>query len=291
MIPSTLNEWTLEKIREIADAGVIENDLFDLKADLQPADHQRKTVAAFANSAGGFLVFGVTNARLVEGVANVELARDFGNSLRDGIAPSVDFRFASSAHALPSGRLVYVVHVPRSTRGPHAVYVNNSWSFLKRTPSGSNDPMSYEEVRLAFQDTETRRTKLVLLSSELGHLRFLAQHLLNEVPENAPIDGLVIDAAWATRYPTNVLDLLLGDAFSLVARTMDLWSALEALRAEVRHSNAMAEAYSHYDFVRSTKDSQQRKKLYAMMRQRAGSIAMYSEKAKALVDATLMGTA
>jgi hypothetical protein len=41
MTPTTLEGWTLEEIRKIAEAGVTENDLFDLKADLQPAEHER----------------------------------------------------------------------------------------------------------------------------------------------------------------------------------------------------------------------------------------------------------
>src|SRR5580658_8468208 len=164
MTPDALEGWTLERIREIADAGVIENDRFDLKADLQPADRERRTVAAFANSAGGFLVFGVTDDRRVEGVANAELVRDFGSKLRDSLSPSVEFRFADRPHTLPTGRFVYVAHVPKSARGPHAVYINSASCFLKRTAAGSSEPMTYEEIRLAFQDVENRRTKLALLS-------------------------------------------------------------------------------------------------------------------------------
>jgi len=142
VIPETLQGWTLAKIQDIAAAGVIENDRFDLKADLQPAEHQRKTVAAFANSEGGFLVFGVTNDRRVEGVTNVELVRDFGSRIRDHLSPSVDFRSAHHPHTLSNARLVYVLRVPRSPRGPHAVYLNGAWTFLKRTAAGSNEPMT-----------------------------------------------------------------------------------------------------------------------------------------------------
>ena len=44
MIPTRLSEWNLEAVRSVAASGIAENDLLDLKADLQPAEHQRKTI-------------------------------------------------------------------------------------------------------------------------------------------------------------------------------------------------------------------------------------------------------
>ena len=97
MIPTKLEDWTLEAIKAVAESGVNENDIYDFKADLQPADHQRKGVAAFANTRGGFLIFGVTNDRKLEGVENIELPRDFGVKLKTGLEPSVDSRGAPQA--------------------------------------------------------------------------------------------------------------------------------------------------------------------------------------------------
>jgi len=70
VIPYRHEDWTKDAIRRVADSRITENDAFDFKADLQPAEHQRKTVAAFANTRGGFLIFGVTNDRQIVGVAN-----------------------------------------------------------------------------------------------------------------------------------------------------------------------------------------------------------------------------
>ncbi len=183
-------------------------------------------------------MFGVTNDRRVEGVTNVELVRDFGSRIRDHLSPSVDFRSAHHPHTLSNARLVYVLRVPRSPRGPHAVYLNGAWTFLKRTAAGSNEPMTYEEIRLAFQDTETRRTKLALLSSELSHLDWVAERLLREIQENASTDGVVNDWAWMTRYPTTVIDTILGDAYSLFADKTDLAAVLTVLRPCASSSRA-----------------------------------------------------
>ena len=283
-----LEDWTLEAIRTVAASGVNENDIYDFKADLQPAEHQRKSVAAFANTRGGFLIFGVTNDRKLEGVTNAELPRDFGSKLTTALEPSVEFRFGAPL-PVSAERSLFVVEVPRSLRVPHAVLGNGTWTFLKRTAGGSNDPMTYEEIRLAFQDTETRRTKLALLSSELAHIAWVAERLLREVPENLSTDGLVNDWAWMTRYPTTLIDTILGDAYSLFSDKTDIQSALSMLRDETRRSNEVASAYSNYTFILSTTNGQQRGKLYDMMRHSATTIRITARVAKKMVDAVLSG--
>jgi hypothetical protein len=288
VIPSRLEDWTFEAIQAVADSGVNENDIYDFKADLQPADHQRKSVAAFANTRGGFLIFGVTNDRKLEGVPNAELPRDFGTKLKTGLEPSVEFRFRAPLE-VSTGRSLFVVEVPRSLRVPHAVFVSGTWTFLKRTAGGSNDPMTYEEIRLAFQDTETRRTKLALLSSELAHIDWVAERLLREVPENLSTDGLVNDWAWMTRYPTTLIDTILGDAYSLFSDKTDIQAALAMLRDETRRSNEVASVYSNYGFILSTANPQQRGKLYRMMRDSATMIRSTTRNAKKMVDAVLSG--
>ena len=280
---------------------MFESDRFDFKEmlPLKKAEPDKiglkKLCAAFANSDGGFLIFGVKDNKdlsAADRIVGLDPAQDFpvqfGN-YPGASEPSLSgaWSFRNPPIMLGNGRVVHVVHVPPSPRRPHGVLEEQRWWFCKRTNKGT-EVMSHEEIRMSFQDLETRRSKLALISSELGHMRFLAQRLLEKVPENASTDALVIDTAWTTRYPTSVLDLLLGDAFSLVTRKLDLWAALSALRVEVRQSNARAEAYSHYEFIRSTKDPQQRKKLYETMRLSAQSIDGYAEQSKELVDAALM---
>ena len=58
LIPTDLSAWTIAKVQEVVASGTTENDLYDFKADLQHADGQRKVVAAFANTRGGYLIFG-----------------------------------------------------------------------------------------------------------------------------------------------------------------------------------------------------------------------------------------
>ncbi len=246
MIPTSLSDWTLDAVRDVAASGITENDVFDLKADLQPAEHQRKIVAAFANTRGGYLVLGIDNNRQVIGLQNIELPRDFASKLRSGIEPAVDYRVGSPL-PLTRDRFVFVIEVPRSPRVPHAVLLNNSWVFLKRTAGGTNEAMTYEEIRLAFQDTETKRSKLALVSSELELIEAIAERTINGIPEEFPPTNLY-RWAWVTRFPTTLLDSLLGDAFSLLARDRPTWGALAYIRDLVRVTNTLSETLSELPF-------------------------------------------
>ena len=67
-VPQTLDAWNLEIIQKIVDHRIPELDFFDFKKQLPHAKDEdgkkrlRKEICAFANSSGGFLIFGVTDA-------------------------------------------------------------------------------------------------------------------------------------------------------------------------------------------------------------------------------------
>jgi len=257
MVPTRLVDWTLDVILELTKSGRAENDWFDFKSDLQPADKQRRAAAAFANSQGGFLIFGVSDSHQIVGVVRRELPRDFGNNVREGISPSIEFSVGTPISA-GSDRLLFVVHIPKSSRAPHAVKINDAWVFLKRTAAGSNDPMTYEEIRLAFQDLEIKRSKLALTSSELEGIRRQAESMLADLPA-VQAQGQLYTVAWLNRYPTTLLDSLLGDAFSLLASEGDAWRLLGEVRRIARQSNTISEALSRLPFsgIRGVDDYKQ----------------------------------
>jgi hypothetical protein len=230
VIATRLEDWSLEAIKVMADSGANENDIYDFKADLQPADHQRKSVAAFANTRGGFLIYGVTDDRRVEGVANAELPRDFGGKLKAQIEPSVEYRFLAPIE-VSSGRNIFVVEIPRSLHVPHAVSVNGTWTFFKRTAAGNNDPMTYEEIRAAFQNSEQQYAHLLLFKNEIERLSQFAER---QATATGPLDSIL-----AIRYNTGRLEGTLPLIFLRLAGDPILISKLNELR------DAAAEADSH----------------------------------------------
>ena len=84
-IPQTLEDWTLESLTSLVERG-FESESFDLKERLpHPASDKgkrrlRKEVAAFANSAGGFLIFGVADDRALP--ISVRWTRKFGQVVK-----------------------------------------------------------------------------------------------------------------------------------------------------------------------------------------------------------------
>lgn len=173
MTPESLADWTLAAIRAVAASGMSENDRFEFKGELPEKASLRALAAAFANTRGGFVIFGVSNRGEVLGIANSELPRDVGNKLGAGLTPTVEFAFGPPL-PVADGRIVQVCHVPPSSRGPHAVLVDERHCFLKRSPAGSNIPMTYEEIRFAFAGGAEVRTAVRLVEAEAKRMRDLA---------------------------------------------------------------------------------------------------------------------
>jgi hypothetical protein len=69
MIPITLADWTLPLIEGLLDRGIFESETFDFKKELPHRSAKddrlglRRTCCAFANSDGGFLVYGIAASR------------------------------------------------------------------------------------------------------------------------------------------------------------------------------------------------------------------------------------
>lgn len=256
MIRPRLEDWTIELVRELAENATDENDWFDFKEMLNEPEKTnrqsglerlRKSVAAFANSSGGYLIFGVSDQlpRKLVGIKGTEFSRDFETKVKLGIEPSVDFA-APRAFPVADGASIYIVYIPKSQRGPHWVHVGEKSSatrvFLKRTAGGSNQEMSYEEVRASFQNHEERLGKLNILIGELREIREVAK-TLEEALAGRPEHLSVTAAAFLNRYPTDVLQLLLADPsiFGLLGVDEALWKDLGKIRETVRRSNLVGD--------------------------------------------------
>src|SRR5258708_563509 len=138
---------------------------------------RRRDVAAFANSSGGFVVFGVKDDkglpaidRIVGLPATQDFPEHFGN-FPSSCEPSVEWTFKNNPPlALNPERVIHVVHIPASSRRPHGVFEDHRWSFCKRTNKGT-EAMSHGELRSTFATTREKSAKLQMLVSEIQHIR------------------------------------------------------------------------------------------------------------------------
>lgn len=277
MTPDNHKGWNIERLLEIRARGVFENDQFELKAILTTGDQVKRGVAAFANTRGGVLIYGVSDDRQLLGIEKMDFAREFANRIARSIEPAPDYQVLDPI-PIANERYVYVVEIPRSQRVPHAVLVDERWVFLKRTAGGTNIPMSYEEIRLAFQDTETRRTKLALVASELALIKQMAERIRKDIPEDT-IGYRIFDWAWSSRYPTNLLDHLLGEAYSILAKHQELWALLNSIRDAVRTANTYGEALATMKFQSALNTTLEQRAIQAEIRQRAIGLSEASEQA------------
>jgi len=236
LIPTSLDQWTQEVIIKLLTLGHYESEYFDFKETLPHTKDDgakqrlRLSCAAFANSSGGFLVFGVTNAsadtveeRLVGFPRSLDFPEHFG-SHPAACEPAVLWTFKNPPIPLASGNVVHVVHIPRSWTAPHCLSVSGGAKrFPKRTHKG-NEEMSYEEIRLMFLQYYEKRLKLQLLRSELETIKRTS--LILAVPEQE----------LGTRdprgeYSLTVLETVLADTYTILAQLVPLLTLLTSTRS------------------------------------------------------------
>jgi hypothetical protein len=239
MIPETLNGWTLAVVRDLLAQGYDEGDRFDFKEMLpkDPDGRMRlaKTCAAFANSQGGYLVFGVADAkrpveqRLTGIDASIDFPVQFGEYPRRCV-PSVEWTPRNPPIKLATGGSLPIVEVPASASIPHGVpEQSGAWFFPKRTAKG-NEAMTIEEVRAAFLGFYEKRIKLQLLRTELQRIQRKAglmtpsMYRLTEQPSMMTFDTVVIES-------------ILPDTYTLLVRSPDLLNKLGEIRDHCRQVN------------------------------------------------------
>lgn len=239
--PRSLHEWTVDEVARLVEQGAHETEYFDFKERLpdprSDGDKHRlaTTCAAFANSGGGFVVFGVrddrseqASDRLVGVDASLDFPEHFGN-FAARCSPSVVWTFANPPLRLPSGNVIHIVEISQSWSAPHAVGHPGSWGFPKRTNKG-NEWMSYSEVQLMFLGYYEKRIKLQLLRGELQQIQAEAAGLIVSPANESTQYGMAsIDLT--------VLETVIADTYSVTYRSPNLVAMLTALRSKARIVN------------------------------------------------------
>lgn len=251
LIPKRLEDWTLEAVKRLLVAAVQENESFDWKgggglpksgpsgdADRElPKASLRKDCAAFANSGGGFLIFGVDDAKTGRTgearLSGFDIAMDFNSewgNFPSGCVPSVRWRPKTDPIRLPNGRVLHVVEIHAAGAGPHWVPISKgNLAFPKRTNKGTED-MTYEEVRLAFLGYHQRLAQMSLLRLELAAIDSDARRIagLNARSQH-PVTEVSVD----------VLERVLGDAYLVLSDAPDLLDGIREVRRKARELNAI----------------------------------------------------
>jgi hypothetical protein len=166
MLTQRLEDLTLAHIEGLKEDGVAESRSIDFKsAPVGSAYEDRREfvadVTAFANAAGGDIVFGVTtkDGGIASDVPGITLVDPDKEKLRLGdlIRTATEPRLANvSMQWLPmQGSIgVLVVRIPRSWLAPHRVTLQGHDKFYVRNAAGKH-PMNVDELRQAFTLAES----------------------------------------------------------------------------------------------------------------------------------------
>ena len=249
MMPKSLTEWSIPTITNLLIQGYYETEFFDFKEMLphskNEADKTRlyKSCCAFANSSGGFLIFGVKDNRslspkdrLVGIDQTLDLPELFG-SYPKNCNPSITWNFLNPPLQLDNGNVIHIFEIPGSWNAPHCIEVAGSKGsdllrcFTKRTHKGNED-MSYEEIRMAFLQYYEKRLKLQLLQAELQNTRKHAEELIISPPLNQAKITL-------GEFGLTVIETVLADTYTILAGQQELLELLGEIRNRCRVVNDM----------------------------------------------------
>ena len=195
---TNLSEWTVEWIKNILDNDQGEESFFDFKEGINSQDPKhlhniRKAVTSFANTSGGFIVFGIkdkANAsgwnRLSGSPDTVNFSKELTNKISGGkVLPHIFFE-GPKIISIPYGTKSYdvvVIKIANSELKPHAVVSDND-GLLEFWMRGNSS---------AIAATYPYLTKMIEESSELRNL--LAALFLDSEYVDSFVQKMVIPEA------------------------------------------------------------------------------------------------
>lgn len=194
-----LREVTLEDVKDLADNKYPEVKEVEYKREIEPNSagtaKLAKHVSAFANTEGGYLIIGVDEAKENEPhricgvsthlVGNQKTEEWLDSIITSNISPRVNTGIWPVA--LPTGEIVVIIRVPRSSRRPHMSGCDNKYYIRRNTTTSVAEE---REVRWMFEsgmkDMETiskfLQTRNLDAESDASNSRLIANmvHALSD---------------------------------------------------------------------------------------------------------------
>jgi hypothetical protein len=214
----TINKGDLLSLIE---NGVLEGKIIEYKKELPSNKDESKKefladVSSFANAAGGYLIYGISEAEgLPKELCGVKvedvdaLKQKYDNIIRT----SVDPRILTTIHAvlLDEERYALVFWIPQSWNRPHRVALQGHNKFYSRNSSGKYE-MDTSELRTAFNSTLTLRDKMeAFKKSRIDELYSNKTPVALHYPEKLTIHWLPMEAFYKNdviNIPTSTTEIL-----------------------------------------------------------------------------------
>lgn len=232
MIPKNLTDWTYDSIKDLIDKNICESDMHDFKYDLPNADTLTKICCSFANTKGGFVIFGIRENNKHFEIMGIEedkeIAHKFGQKLH--AMPTIYFELPKTIKIPDSDKVLIAFYIPLSPERPHISNIKEGGRlFYKRTNKG-NDYMTYEEIKMSFQNYEERREKLKLLYIELlSNIEQLDSMKVEDSSKENVYSLVTLDSA--------TINSLLTDLYTTIGQNKRLVQILFTIRERIKIIN------------------------------------------------------
>ena len=195
-IPRHVDEWSIGKITDLIHEGYDENQTLEFKKSVNPEGHRIATTACtFANTMGGYLIFGIDSDRSknyqerLVGVDNVDQTKrqiiDKINQINPHI-PVQNLQFKKNNIILPNGKVIIILQISNSFAAPHQF----EHKFYKRLPDG-NEPMTATEVKNVVINSQKNRRLYNLMVNELGVMLANYEQSLILLDKNLTADAIM----------------------------------------------------------------------------------------------------
>lgn len=241
-IPQQLDQWNYEIVKDYVEKGYLETNYFEFKSAIKnknPTENTGiiETACAFANTEGGFIIFGIDDIRItnrdrIVGVRNSDLAKEFGDRIK-GVNPTIDFDFSNPPIKIPaSEKVIFIVHVKKSNLRPHIKV--DVGKFYYRTNEG-NKQMDYEQIKQGFLRYEERLHQMSLLYLELLTNLTIAENLEKE-SKKKNFNELAASIS-LHQFDTNVISAILPNIYSLLNKDSMFIELLIRLRIQLDNEN------------------------------------------------------
>lgn len=204
MFTKPLTELTFEDIYSlVAVQRRVEGNALDYKAALNTNIEKAKTdlakdLSAFANSGGGYLIFGVTDDKQIAGidaiVNNRPVAEWLNQCVSSQVVPTLFYNDPVTIPIPNTDKVVLVIHVPESLRKPHMVTDKHQY-YIRVNDSAK--PANHFQVRDMFDFSRKRTDEL--------HAFFVKRNLDNEQDErflNHSTSTRIVHEEFSNQLPT-----------------------------------------------------------------------------------------
>ena len=185
--PENPNDWTEDFIRELIDEKHEENAHLEYKPHLKiDGNDLEREFTAFANSRGGYIIFGVKDKPKISGLKNPgeeELTQYIKEKLSN-TNPPVEFVVSDPIEIEGNtDRILLVVKVEESNKKP--VSTKDSAYYIRM--GESKQPIDREQLMTMFVDRERKQQSLRILEMEVNRfLRTYEEELQDPYYEGEP---------------------------------------------------------------------------------------------------------